>query len=108
MRRETHRFLQAIDRFDRSTLLMQREAEHAVRVRAVRLKQFGLEGLVVEDVPEPIPGPGELLLRVRAVSFRDVEASAPDALLVIEVADTSLAYDREVKGRLYARAGALV
>jgi len=43
-------------------------------VRAVRLMQFGLEGLVVEDVPEPVPGPGELLLRVRAVSlnFRDL------------------------------------
>jgi NADPH:quinone reductase-like Zn-dependent oxidoreductase len=43
-------------------------------VRAVRLKQFGLDGLVVDDVPEPVPGPGELLLRVRAASlnYRDL------------------------------------
>jgi Uma2 family endonuclease len=31
--------------------------------------------------------------------------SAEDALLVIEVADTSLAYDRSTKRRLYAEAG---
>jgi NADPH:quinone reductase-like Zn-dependent oxidoreductase len=43
-------------------------------VRAVRLKQFGLDGLVVDEIPEPAPGPGELLLRVRAVSlnYRDL------------------------------------
>jgi NADPH:quinone reductase-like Zn-dependent oxidoreductase len=43
-------------------------------VRAVRLTQFGLDGLVVDDVPEPVPGPGELLLRVRAASlnYRDL------------------------------------
>jgi Uma2 family endonuclease len=59
--------------------------------------------LPLDDDTEPQPDLA--VLRVRAVSFRDVEASAPDALMVIEVADTSLAYDREVKGRLYARAG---
>lgn len=43
-------------------------------MRAVRLKHFGLDGLGVEDVPDPVPGPGELLLRVRAVSlnYRDL------------------------------------
>jgi NADPH:quinone reductase-like Zn-dependent oxidoreductase len=43
-----------------------------MKVYAVR--QFGLEGLVLEDRPTPQPGPGELLLRVRAVSlnYRDL------------------------------------
>src|SRR6185369_15359696 len=44
-------------------------------MRAVCLqKGFGLENLVVEERPEPTPGPGELLLAVRvaALNFRDV------------------------------------
>jgi NADPH:quinone reductase-like Zn-dependent oxidoreductase len=43
-------------------------------MRAVRLKHFGIDGLAVEDAPEPTPGAGEVLLRVRAVSlnYRDL------------------------------------
>ena len=43
-------------------------------MRAVRLKQFGFDGLGVEELAEPVPGAGEVLLRVRAVSlnYRDV------------------------------------
>src|SRR6186713_34783 len=43
-------------------------------MRVVRLKHFGIDGLELEDAPEPAPGPGELLMRVRAVSlnYRDV------------------------------------
>lgn len=43
-------------------------------MRVVRLKRFGLDGLELDDAPEPKAGPGELLLRVRAVSlnYRDV------------------------------------
>ena len=51
------------------------------------------------------PQPDVAVLRGREVSFKDCEASAPDAVLVIEVAETSLAYDRSIKGRLYAQAG---
>jgi NADPH:quinone reductase-like Zn-dependent oxidoreductase len=36
-------------------------------MQAIRIHQFGgLESLVVEDVPRPAPGPGEVLLRVKA------------------------------------------
>ncbi len=43
-------------------------------MRVARLKKFGIDGLAVEDIPEPTPGPGEVLLRVRAVSlnYRDL------------------------------------
>ena len=37
--------------------------------------------------------------------YKEREAWAEDALLVIEVADSSLAYDRSTKLRLYAEAG---
>jgi Uma2 family endonuclease len=51
------------------------------------------------------PQPDLAVLRTRDVSFKDREAWAEDALLVIEVADSSLAYDRSTKRRLYAEAG---
>jgi len=43
-------------------------------VRAVRLRQFGFDGLGVEELAEPAPRAGEVLLRVRAVAlnYRDV------------------------------------
>jgi Uma2 family endonuclease len=44
------------------------------------------------------------MLRPRADGYRQ-HPRAADVLLVIEVADTSLPYDRDVKIPLYARAG---
>jgi Uma2 family endonuclease len=51
------------------------------------------------------PQPDLTVLRRRAVPYKEREAWAEDALLVIEVAETSLAYDRSTKLRLYAEAG---
>jgi len=51
------------------------------------------------------PQPDFTVLRRRAVPYKAREAWAEDALLVIEVAETSLAYDRSTKRRLYAEAG---
>jgi Uma2 family endonuclease len=53
--------------------------------------------------PRSIPQPDVALLRPR--SYRREDATTADALLFIEVADTSLQYDRTVKLRLYAQAG---
>lgn len=46
-----------------------------------------------------------VLLRRRADFYRDEDAGPADVLLIVEVADTSLAHDRDVKVPLYARAG---
>lgn len=51
------------------------------------------------------PEPDLAVLRRRNVPYKEREAGAEDALLVIEVADASLAYDRSTKLRLYAEAG---
>jgi Uma2 family endonuclease len=51
------------------------------------------------------PQPDLTVLRRRAVPYKEREAWAEDALLVIEVAETSLVYDRSTKRRLYAAAG---
>ena len=53
--------------------------------------------------PRSLPQPDLALLRPR--SYKRQSATTSDVLLVLEVADTSLRYDRAVKLRLYARAG---
>jgi Uma2 family endonuclease len=51
------------------------------------------------------PQPDLALLRWRPDYYRGGHAGPSDILLLVEVADSSLAYDREVKSRLYARSG---
>ena len=46
-----------------------------------------------------------MLLRPRADFYADAHPGAADVLLLIEVADTSARYDREIKLPLYARHG---
>ncbi len=58
--------------------------------------------IVLADDTEPEPD--VQVLRRRAVPYKDREADASDALLLIEVAESSLAYDRATKRRLYAAA----
>lgn len=49
------------------------------------------------------PEPDILLLRPREDFYLGREAGPRDAMLVIEVSDTTLSYDRGVKRALYAR-----
>jgi Uma2 family endonuclease len=49
------------------------------------------------------PEPDIALLRPRADSYWSVQAGAADILLLVEVAGSSLRYDRDVKIPLYAR-----
>jgi len=59
--------------------------------------------VVVSDDTEPEPD--IQILRRRVVPYKEREAYADDVLLLIEVAQTSLAYDRSTKLRLYAETG---
>jgi Uma2 family endonuclease len=51
------------------------------------------------------PEPDLALLRLRDDFYRDAHPTPADVLLIIEVADTTLGYDRQIKAPLYARAG---
>jgi Uma2 family endonuclease len=51
------------------------------------------------------PQPDLVLLRPRADFYASRHASAADILLIVEIADSSFEYDRDVKGRLYADSG---
>jgi Uma2 family endonuclease len=59
--------------------------------------------VVLSDDTEPMPDLA--VLGMRAVPYKDREAYPEDVLLLIEVADTSLRYDRSTKLRIYAEAG---
>lgn len=69
------------------------------------------DGAVV-SVQDPIhlndfsePQPDLALLRYRDDFYREAHPTAADVLLLVEVAGSSLAYDRDVKLPLYARHG---
>lgn len=51
------------------------------------------------------PQPDIALLRYRDDFYRSAHPSSKDVLLIVEVADTSLRYDREIKLPLYAKHG---
>lgn len=55
--------------------------------------------------PRSEPQPDIALLKPRADFYASALPAAQDVLLIVEVADTSLAYDRDIKLKLYARHG---
>ncbi len=88
-------------------------ARHAACVKRLnRLFSQALGDAALLGVQDPVvfgehsePEPDLTLLRPRADFYSSGHPQASDLLLVIEVADTSAAYDREVKIPLFARAG---
>jgi Uma2 family endonuclease len=86
---------------------------HAGHVnRLVRLFTRLLGDRALTAVQNPIqlgehsePQPDLALLRPRADDYIDSHPRAEDVLLLIEVCETSLDYDRKIKAPLYARSG---
>lgn len=80
---------------------------HFTRILVVALEDRALvsiQGPVrLDDYSEPEPDVG--VFRLRDDGYVEALPSAADTLFVIEVGDTSLRYDREIKLPLYARAG---
>ncbi|MEL6836587.1 MAG: Uma2 family endonuclease [Bacteroidota bacterium] len=77
-----------------------------------RALTLSLNDLATVCVQNPIrldnysePEPDIILAKFRSDLYRRKHPTPEDTLLVIEVADSSLQFDREVKGELYATAG---
>lgn len=77
-----------------------------------RILQNAVGDLALVQVQNPIwldehsePAPDIALLRPRADFYKSALPRPPDVLLIVEVADTTLRYDRTVKAPLYARHG---
>ena len=88
-------------------------SRHMARVnRMVRLLSQRVGDQAIISVQNPIalpphnePQPDLALLKPRADDYEGKLPGADDILLVIEVADTTLAYDRDAKMPIYARHG---
>ena len=85
---------------------------HAFVTNLTQILVTRLAGRAIVSVQNPVvladdtePEPDLAVYRRRAVPYKEREPHADDALLLIEVAETSLAYDRSTKLRLYAAAG---
>jgi Uma2 family endonuclease len=86
---------------------------HAVVVtRIQRMLERGSAGNFHVRVQLPVtlsdrsePEPDIALVRGMDTDYLKSHPRPSDALLIVEVADSSLDYDRETKGRLYAAAG---
>ncbi|MAT65375.1 MAG: hypothetical protein CMN57_06995 [Gammaproteobacteria bacterium] len=88
-------------------------SRHAAAVkRLIHILSLGVGDAAIVSAQDPIildphsePQPDLALLRPRADYYAAAHPRPADVLLVIEVADSSLAYDRDIKLPLYARAG---
>ncbi len=74
------------------------------------VRVVGESGLVTCQTPLRLstrsePEPDLMLLRPRADQYGESHPSAADVLLLVEVADSSARYDRQIKLPLYARYG---
>jgi Uma2 family endonuclease len=80
--------------------------------RAIVQHQDGPEPMAIISIQDPLvlgtlsePEPDVMLLRPKPDLYRDAHPTADDVLLLVEVADSSLSYDRETKLPLYAGHG---
>jgi Uma2 family endonuclease len=78
----------------------------------IEILGYPTRGLAIASVQNPIgigsksePQPDFALLKPHPDRYISRLPTAEDTLLIVEIADASLRYDREVKGPLYARAG---
>jgi hypothetical protein len=86
---------------------------HATRVlRAIDFLSRAFAGRALVNVQNPLqlsdytePQPDLVVLKLRADYYSSKKIRAEDALLVIEVSDTTIRYDRNIKLPLYAAAG---
>ncbi len=87
--------------------------QHAACVKRLnQLLNQALDSSYIIGIQDPIqlgnlsePEPDLTLLKPRDDFYQNQHPQAHDVLAIIEVADSSLAYDREIKGKLYAEAG---
>ena len=84
---------------DLVTYLTDWSADHRDRTKTMITSQTGL------NLPEQASRPEPDLMWLRKDRYRSSHPDASDVQLAIEVAYSSLAYDLEIKRKLYAEAG---
>ncbi|MCA1567564.1 MAG: Uma2 family endonuclease [Acidobacteria bacterium] len=87
-----------------------RHAACVTRLNMLFTRSVGRQAIVSVQNPVRLdeynePEPDVAVLGARADFYAAAHPTPPDVLLLVEVADTSVEYDRQVKVPLYARAG---
>ena len=87
-----------------------RHVAFVINLTEILVLRLGGRGIVSVQNPVVVaddsePQPDLVVLRRRPVPYKDADATAADAALLIEVAESSLRYDRSTKLALYAEAG---
>jgi len=87
-----------------------RHAAVVNRLNSCLVKAFGAHGIVSVQHPlrldgYSLPQPDVAVLKPRADFYETRHPTAEDVLLVVEVSDTTLRYDRQIKVPLYAARG---
>ena len=73
-------------------------------MKAVRFHEYCDPGVLrYDDVDQPVPGAGEVRLRVAATSFNPVDASIRDDRLVVEIRDRGPGIPLEQQSRIFER-----
>lgn len=80
------------------------------RLNALLIRELGDRAVLFSQNPVHLgdfsmPQPDLMLLKARPSFYEDAHPQQDDVLLIIEVADSSVRYDRIVKLRVYARFG---
>jgi hypothetical protein len=76
---------------------------YVLTVALAAVARVRIQNPVVLDTSEPEPDAS--VVRLRPDNYRGGKPQAADVLLIVEVADTTLSYDRTVKGPRYASNG---
>ena len=87
--------------------------QHASKIRRLnRLFSLQVGDAAIVDVQNPVmldahsePQPDIVLLKLRPDFYESAHPGPEDVLLLIEVSDSTLRYDRDIKVPLYAKAG---
>ena len=85
---------------------------HVIRYTRIFGRRLGDAALLSDQNPLRLgsgsePQPDFVLLKPRADDYTRSHPTPADVLLVIEVSESTLAFDREAKGLMYAQAGIL-
>src|SRR5262249_4227161 len=87
-----------------------RHAGHVNRLNHLFVTTLRRRGVVSVQSPIQLndytePEPDLIVLKPRSHYYASKKVRAEDALLIVEVSDTTLRYDRKIKRKLYAAAG---
>lgn len=85
------------------TAAVRRTARSLRNLLANQAEVYNQDPIQLDDFSEPEPDVA--VVRIDPLDYADHHPTALEIYLIIEVADSSFKYDREIKGKAYAKSG---